>query len=474
MARSRSARRFRRCRRRWCPAKKRREQMQHSRPGETWERPDDFLASRVADGAEPARKAFGRRFLNLYPIWGETSCSKERKIELRLQFFGEGLSKARRRRRDGNSGRFHSGSLGSSIALAAGNDRAGVTHAAAGGRGDASDKADHRFLAAPPGFVLQELRGVLLSGPSDLPDHNDRGGLRVGQKHLQHVDEFGSLDRVAADTDRGGLPKPLLGGLEHGLISQRAGARHDADIAGLENICRHDAYLALASGHDAGTVRPDQPRLRARERALHPDHVEHRNAFGDADDQRNFGIDRLADRIRRAGWRHINHAGIRAGLLARFRDRIEYRQAEMGRTAFAGGSAADHLGAVSNGGFRMERAVLAGKTLADDLVVFVDQDGHGLTPGVCHKLFAVSFFEELIWRQIVVAVCFGVHPSSHLARRIEATFSCPDDNKPLRLSTAINGNVGLRVMKWLQDMRLFAEAAPNLLALGQSLFLRSK
>src|SRR5581483_10051353 len=148
------------------------------------------------------------------------------------------------------------------VAFAAGDDGAGMTHAPAGGRGDASDEADHRLLAAALGLVLEELRGVLFSRAPDLANHNDRGGLWVREKHLEDVDEFGALDRVAADADRRGLAKSLLRGLEHRLIGQRARARHDPDIARTENIRRHDADLALAGGHDARTVRSDQARLR--------------------------------------------------------------------------------------------------------------------------------------------------------------------------------------------------------------------
>ncbi len=42
----------------------------------------------------------------------------------------------------------------------------------------------------------------------------------------------------------------------------------------LKMLRRHDADLALAGGDDARAVRPDQARLRARERALDRDHVE--------------------------------------------------------------------------------------------------------------------------------------------------------------------------------------------------------
>src|SRR5262249_4162632 len=74
--------------------------------------------------------------------------------------------------------------------------------------------------------------------------------------------------------------------------------------------------------------------------------------------------------------RHIDHAGVCAGLGARLGHRVEDGQVEMLAAAFARRGAADHLGAVGNGGLRVERAVLAGEALADDLGVLVDQDGH--------------------------------------------------------------------------------------------------
>src|SRR6185437_532894 len=122
----------------------------------------------------------------IYPIWDESSRRKEQKNELGFQFLDKGLSEPRRRRRDRDSGRLHSRSLGTCIALAARNDRAGVAHAAAGRGGD----ADHWLLAAPLGLVPQELRGISLGRAADLADHDNRGGLGVGQKHFQHVDEL--------------------------------------------------------------------------------------------------------------------------------------------------------------------------------------------------------------------------------------------------------------------------------------------
>ena len=114
-----------------------------------------------------------------------------------------------------------------------------------------------------------------------------------------------------------GLAEALVGGLEHRFVGERARARDDADAALLEDGARHDADLALVRGQHAGAVRPDQPRLRAVERALDPDHVEHRNALGDGDDQRHLGVDRLEDRIRGEGRRHVDDAGGGAGRVDR-------------------------------------------------------------------------------------------------------------------------------------------------------------
>ncbi|HPF28354.1 MAG TPA: fused MFS/spermidine synthase, partial [Steroidobacteraceae bacterium] len=63
-----------------------------------------------------------------------------------------------------------------------------------------------------------------------------------------------NLGKIAADTDRRGLAKPFLRGLEHGLIGQRARPRHDADRTLLEDVTRHDADLAFVRRQHAGAV----------------------------------------------------------------------------------------------------------------------------------------------------------------------------------------------------------------------------
>src|SRR6202162_3203589 len=62
----------------------------------------------------------------------------------------------------------------------------------------------------------------------------------------------------------------------------------------------------------------------------------------------------------------------------------------MGRAAFAGRGAADHLSAVGNRHLGMEGAVLAGEALADDLGVLVDEDGHYAPPFTALTIFCAA------------------------------------------------------------------------------------
>src|SRR5690606_36805698 len=166
---------------------------------------------------------------------------------------------------------------------------------------------DHRLLATALGFVLEELSRIFFSRAADFTDHDDRLGFVVGQEHFQHVDELGALDRVAADTDSGGLAEALIRGLEHSFIGKRARARYNTHRALLEDIARHDADLAFFRGQDAGAVRSKQARLRAFQTLLDANHVHDRNAFGDADDETDFSFDGLDDRIGCTCWRNIDH-----------------------------------------------------------------------------------------------------------------------------------------------------------------------
>src|SRR5829696_9311983 len=124
-------------------------------------------------------------------------------FRLILKHFNQGLAKAGRRGRHLDAGGLHGGGLVLGPALAAGDDGAGVPHAAAGRSGAPGDEADHRLLAAPLRLVGDELRRVLLGRAADLADHDDRLRPLVREEHLEHLDELGAFDGIAADADRG-------------------------------------------------------------------------------------------------------------------------------------------------------------------------------------------------------------------------------------------------------------------------------
>ena len=63
---------------------------------------------------------------------------------------------------------------------------------------------------------------------------------------------------------------------------------------------RDDADLGPARRRRAGAVRADQPRAGGADRGDDRDHVERRDALGDAEDRADPGGGRLEDRVRRA------------------------------------------------------------------------------------------------------------------------------------------------------------------------------
>ncbi len=85
------------------------------------------------------------------------------------------------------------------------------------------------FLRPRLASSIRNCAACFLGVAADLADHDDRLGRVVGEEQLEHVDEVGAVDRIAADADRGGLAEAGVGGLEHRFIGKRARARDNAD-----------------------------------------------------------------------------------------------------------------------------------------------------------------------------------------------------------------------------------------------------
>src|SRR6476659_551577 len=67
-------------------------------------------------------------------------------------------------------------------ALAAGDNRTGMTHPPARRRGAAGDEPDDRFLSPRR---PQKIGAVLFPGPADLADHHEGLGLVIAEEHLE-------------------------------------------------------------------------------------------------------------------------------------------------------------------------------------------------------------------------------------------------------------------------------------------------
>src|SRR5258708_22374447 len=153
-------------------------------------------------------------------------------------------------------------------------------------------------------------------------------------------------------------------------------------------VSGHDADLALTRRDDSRTVRPDQPRL-AFELAIFvgADHVEHRNSFGDADNQRHLGVQLFHDRVRRERWRNEDDGSVRSGFVLGFLHRIEDRPSLMRGAALSGSHAADNLRAVSGSALGVESAFASGDALNDQPSGFIYEYRHYVSPAQPRQLF---------------------------------------------------------------------------------------
>src|SRR5208282_3744681 len=115
----------------------------------------------------------------------------------------EGFADVRWRFRDLEAGRFHGGYFLFCRALAAGNDCAGVAHAASGRRCLSGDKSNDRLLHVR----ADELRCGLFRVAANLPDHYDGFRLRIAIKQVEGIDKICADNRIAPDADCRRLPE---------------------------------------------------------------------------------------------------------------------------------------------------------------------------------------------------------------------------------------------------------------------------
>ena len=263
--------------------------------------------------------------------------------------------------------------FGLGAAGGAGDDGAGVAHALAGRGSEARDEADHRL-----GHGLDVLGGNLFVGAADFAAHDDGFCLRIGLKERQNINEARAGHGVAADPDAGSLAEARACQGVDRLVGERAGAGHNADGAGHEHGRRDDADLRAPDGQNAGAVRAEQAGLGILDDIDGFDLVFNRDALGDADDKVNAGIHRFHDAVRRAPRRDKDAGGVRARGVFGFLHGVEDGNALNGHPAFAGGDAADDLGAVGDHLRGVELALAPGNALHNDFGVLVNKNSHKL------------------------------------------------------------------------------------------------
>jgi hypothetical protein len=253
-------------------------------------------------------------------------------------------------------------------ALTARDDGTRVSHSSPGRRGLAGDEAHHRLLE----LARDEGGRFLFGRPADLPDHDHGFRVVVGRKERQRVDEVGADEGVATDADARGLPHPLLGQLVDGLVGERAALRHDADAARPADVAWDDSGLRLARRDDSGAIRTDQAGLLAVHEGPRLQHVDDRNALGDAHGEGDARVGRLHDGVGGGRRRHEDDGGVGSRLAHRVVDAVEDRPPLVRRTALARRDASDDRGTVGRRGLRVKSAFAPGQALDDQPRVIVE------------------------------------------------------------------------------------------------------
>ena len=145
---------------------------------------------------------------------------------------------------DSDTSALKRGDLGVGITLTTADNGTSVAHSPAWWRGDTGNEADNGLVGRV--VLLQEVGGILLSGTTNLANHDDTVSLLVLEEDVQAVDEVGSREWVTTNTNDERLTKAGLGGLVDGFVGESSGTGDDTDAAALVDESRHDTNLALA------------------------------------------------------------------------------------------------------------------------------------------------------------------------------------------------------------------------------------
>src|SRR5438552_13852544 len=318
--------------------------------------------------------------------------SEDQVPETSFQSRGESRAEVRGRFDGSDTRSGHCGVFVFGRALPAADDGSRMAHAASRRSGLPGDETDDRLLHVG----LDPFRGALFGVAADFADQNNGVRVRIVVEKLDGVEKCRANDGIAADANARGLADAELRQLMHGFVGERAAAADDADVALLVDAAGHDADFAFPRGDDARAVRTDETRFLEIDDGGDTHHVKGGNAFGDADDEGNFGVVGLEDGIGSVGRRNENDRGVCAGGFGGLGDSVEDWAFKMLGATFAGRDTADNVGTVFDYLLRMKSAFAAGETLDDEASFFVDEDAHRAPPARATTFWAPSFMPSAI------------------------------------------------------------------------------
>ena len=145
------------------------------------------------------------------------------------------------------------------------------------------------------------------------------------------------------------MAEARIGRLLDRLVGQRAGTGNDAYLARLVDVAGLNADLAFARGDYTWAVRTDQTHTELVALDLDFQHIQRRDALGDAYDQLDAAKRGFEDRVLAERCRYVNNRGVGASGFHGFLDRIEHRQTKMHGAALAGRHPTDHARAIGDG-----------------------------------------------------------------------------------------------------------------------------
>jgi len=140
------------------------------------------------------------------------------------------------------------------------------------------------------------------------------------------------------------------------------------------NVAGHDSDLAFARADNARTIGTNQTCRLIGQIFLNLDHVQRRDALGNANNDWDSGSGGFHNRIRCEGRRNINHGRIRAGFLHGVGYSVENRNAFMRRAALAGRDSAYNVRSILNHLLCMEGALFARDSLNHKARFFIHEN----------------------------------------------------------------------------------------------------